>query len=637
MSFPISENKPTTTYIVKKGDTLSSIAARYGTDWQTLYELNKASLKSGNPNLIYSGEKLRVPQQATSANNSTTNSNNDNLSIEHSNDSGVESFDDIPKDANSIIAQLQLEQQKSLTAAIAKAEESGTQPKLQQKLAEANAKRVLQRIKIDTKSRNKILKTNLIAQSKGTIVRDTPVLLKPLPSKKIFARIPSTLYVVKPNESFSIIALRSGISLDHLLSLGNNEQLYNDRQKHFLLSGDVITVPSPRFNAPKSGLPMLPLLPLNNRLNSDNLGPYTNTYGRKAFKHDGSFAEGIIVGFFAALIEDVENFMKFGKKVINFLWDYSPYNPNFLNNLREGVSETNDNLRRIFELLKDPAAIRNLLQALLKAGAQYVGTLISDLKEGGQKAGERVGEFLEVALMTILDGAAVLKILKQFDNTKDIAEYLIKLIDNAKGIIKQKISTAIDKLKAKSKKVVKAASRSFDNFVYITKLITAPGISIRLISTNELRLLKKIKGEINLKKKDRKNLAYTITSLNSSAVKREYKAIASYDKGVSAIKGGSGSPNQRIFDNIKTKNVDGNLLPRENDAETKILEEIAQSLGATRADVINRISCRNIKGEITIFSELVPCPACAKLIKQFKNLYPNVKINIVTQPRLKFK
>ena len=46
-------------YVVKKGDTLSSIAKRYGTTWQQLYEKNKRTIGS-NPNLIKPGQELIV-------------------------------------------------------------------------------------------------------------------------------------------------------------------------------------------------------------------------------------------------------------------------------------------------------------------------------------------------------------------------------------------------------------------------------------------------------------------------------------------------------------------------------------------------------------------------------------------------
>ncbi len=48
-----------TTYIVKKGDTLSGIASKYGTTWQKLYEKNKSVIGS-NPNKIYAGQVLTI-------------------------------------------------------------------------------------------------------------------------------------------------------------------------------------------------------------------------------------------------------------------------------------------------------------------------------------------------------------------------------------------------------------------------------------------------------------------------------------------------------------------------------------------------------------------------------------------------
>lgn len=47
------------TYIVKPGDSLSSIADKYNTTWQKIYSDNKKVIGS-NPNLIYSGQKLII-------------------------------------------------------------------------------------------------------------------------------------------------------------------------------------------------------------------------------------------------------------------------------------------------------------------------------------------------------------------------------------------------------------------------------------------------------------------------------------------------------------------------------------------------------------------------------------------------
>ena len=46
----------TRAYTVRRGDTLSSIANRYGTTWQKLQKMNSLS----NPNWIYLGQKLNI-------------------------------------------------------------------------------------------------------------------------------------------------------------------------------------------------------------------------------------------------------------------------------------------------------------------------------------------------------------------------------------------------------------------------------------------------------------------------------------------------------------------------------------------------------------------------------------------------
>jgi|GEM_PF-3847805 lysozyme len=59
------------TYTVKSGDNLAKIAGKYGTTWQQLWEWNKDTLRSGNPNLIYPGETLRVTAPTTTTKTTT--------------------------------------------------------------------------------------------------------------------------------------------------------------------------------------------------------------------------------------------------------------------------------------------------------------------------------------------------------------------------------------------------------------------------------------------------------------------------------------------------------------------------------------------------------------------------------------
>lgn len=47
-------------YEIKKGDTLGKIAKKYGTTWQKIFEMNKATIK--NPDLIFPGQKIKIPK-----------------------------------------------------------------------------------------------------------------------------------------------------------------------------------------------------------------------------------------------------------------------------------------------------------------------------------------------------------------------------------------------------------------------------------------------------------------------------------------------------------------------------------------------------------------------------------------------
>lgn len=58
-----SSNSNDEVYVVVKGDTLSGIASRYGTTYQKLAEYNGIS----NPNLIIVGQKIRIPKSNSSA------------------------------------------------------------------------------------------------------------------------------------------------------------------------------------------------------------------------------------------------------------------------------------------------------------------------------------------------------------------------------------------------------------------------------------------------------------------------------------------------------------------------------------------------------------------------------------------
>lgn len=72
----VSSAPATSTYTVQSGDTLSSIAAKFGTNYQALASLNGIS----NPNLIYVGQVLRVNGSASTGSVYYTVRAGDNLS-----------------------------------------------------------------------------------------------------------------------------------------------------------------------------------------------------------------------------------------------------------------------------------------------------------------------------------------------------------------------------------------------------------------------------------------------------------------------------------------------------------------------------------------------------------------------------
>lgn len=85
---------------------------------------------------------------------------------------------------------------------------------------------------------------------------------------------------------------------------------------------------------------------------------------------------------------------------------------------------------------------------------------------------------------------------------------------------------------------------------------------------------------------------------------------------------------EEIFQSYKVDkngNVNTNdAWSREFDTEYVELSKIANNLGAKKGGIY-----KNIKGEITIASELPYCISCQGVIQDFSKMFPNVKINLV--------
>lgn len=76
-------------------------------------------------------------------------------------------------------------------------------------------------------------------------------------------------------------------------------------------------------------------------------------------------------------------------------------------------------------------------------------------------------------------------------------------------------------------------------------------------------------------------------------------------------------------------------MDRFNDTEVKLLEEFSLKNGA-QPNVANQVF-DSIEGEIKLYTQLCPCGSCANVIKEFKKMFPNVNLEIITTTANKFK
>ncbi len=118
----------------------------------------------------------------------------------------------------------------------------------------------------------------------------------------------------------------------------------------------------------------------------------------------------------------------------------------------------------------------------------------------------------------------------------------------------------------------------------------------------------KIREELGLKEGDR-NVAVADANINGSA--KSYDAVS----GKNSPEGTVPSPSEtaRKFTTKKS-----GAMTRAYDTEVKILEEIAKDLP------------NDAKGVINLYTERSPCFSCKAVIEQFKELYPNIELNITT-------
>ena len=176
---------------------------------------------------------------------------------------------------------------------------------------------------------------------------------------------------------------------------------------------------------------------------------------------------------------------------------------------------------------------------------------------------------------------------------------------------------------------------SFEEIESIQNLKNISGVSIKKIDETSLKELGALRNTHKIDKFS--NIAKAKVSVNKPLTKTDFASYSGFDKFSSKIPNGSVSPNQntKIFDTFDALTTSGTKLKRQNDAEVKILEELATQLGAKKGDAGIKVFS-DVKGKVSISSELTPCGSCSKVIEQFKQMFPGIEIEILAQPKTSF-
>ncbi|BFH60396.1 deaminase domain-containing protein [Paenibacillus azoreducens] len=111
-----------------------------------------------------------------------------------------------------------------------------------------------------------------------------------------------------------------------------------------------------------------------------------------------------------------------------------------------------------------------------------------------------------------------------------------------------------------------------------------------------------------------------VADVNIPGLRTEFKAHSRIHKenadGFSSVTGKGQHPAKSV--NQKGEINGEGAFPRNNDTERKILEDIAHQLGNNK----------QAKGTIDLFTELPAFRSCSDIIMQFRQEYPNIKLNV---------
>jgi len=139
------------------------------------------------------------------------------------------------------------------------------------------------------------------------------------------------------------------------------------------------------------------------------------------------------------------------------------------------------------------------------------------------------------------------------------------------------------------------------------------------------------KGRLPIEVRDRNNFAWAKANIKGLPKKEYYahsrvQSLSNYSWRIRRrISGISPKPPQEtarfetLFVDFKGNIGGPNAIPRYYDTEYKIIEDIAARLSTNTA----------IKGDILLYTDLIPCVSCRGVMRQFLAVYTNIEIEVL--------
>ena len=237
-------------------------------------------------------------------------------------------------------------------------------------------------------------------------------------------------------------------------------------------------------------------------------------------------------------------------------------------------------------------------------------------------------------------GKFVLKNIDDIAKVSDILEFLVKNLPDAlpyladsdefADAMKQLSKVDTSKLTKKDADVINEALEKAGMSEYAIKKsivtnITYPSRRVdEVLDGGFLKNANAIKDKLPTWAKNKGNFGYSEVDIDGLD-NTQFFAHSSIQTVIPSVKdsGISIKPESSPF---KTVEVNGSNVingegacPRDVDTEYKILSDIQSKLGDNPS----------ASGKIKLYTELEPCPSCQGVIEQFKEMYPNIDIEVI--------